>query len=87
LIHKNATAAKVRVLIETKNGTSSWNTVGVSPDVVEASWKALVDSISYHLLKHPREQFRITYLKENRSMIIVMKAGATQQQLNTFLIK
>ena len=49
---QNATAAKVRVLIETKNGTSSWNTVGVSPDVVEASWKALVDSISYHLLKH-----------------------------------
>jgi 2-isopropylmalate synthase len=49
---QNATAAKVRVLIETKNGESSWNTVGVSPDVVEASWKALVDSISYHLLKH-----------------------------------
>jgi 2-isopropylmalate synthase len=49
---QNATAAKVRVLIETKNDESSWNTVGVSPDVVEASWKALVDSISYHLLKH-----------------------------------
>jgi 2-isopropylmalate synthase len=49
---QNATAAKVRVLIETENGESSWNTVGVSPDVVEASWKALVDSISYHLLKH-----------------------------------
>jgi 2-isopropylmalate synthase len=48
---QNATAAKVRVLIETKNSESSWNTVGVSPDVVEASWKALVDSISYHLLK------------------------------------
>ncbi len=48
---KNATAAKVRVLIETKNGNSSWNTVGVSPDVVEASWIALVDSITYHLLK------------------------------------
>jgi len=49
---QNATAAKVRVLIETKNDESSWNTVGVSPDVVEASWKALVDSISYHLMKH-----------------------------------
>lgn len=48
---QHATAAKVRVLIETKNGTSSWNTVGVSSDVVEASWKALVDSITYHLLK------------------------------------
>jgi 2-isopropylmalate synthase len=49
---QNATAAKVRVLIETKNDESSWNTVGVSPDVVDASWKALVDSISYHLMKH-----------------------------------
>lgn len=48
---QNATAAKVRVLIETKNGSSSWNTVGVSSDVVDASWKALVDSITYHLLK------------------------------------
>ncbi len=49
---QNATAAKVRVLIETKNGELSWNTVGVSPDVVEASWIAVVDSINYHLLKH-----------------------------------
>ena len=48
---KNATAAKVRVLIESQNGSSSWNTVGVSPDVIEASWKALVDSLSFHLLK------------------------------------
>ena len=49
---QSATAAKVRVLIETKNSETSWNTVGVSPDVVDASWKALVDSIIYHLLKH-----------------------------------
>jgi 2-isopropylmalate synthase len=55
---QNATAAKVRVLIETKNGESSWNTVGVSPDVVEASWKALVDSISYHLLKHAAKEIK-----------------------------
>jgi 2-isopropylmalate synthase len=55
---QNATAAKVRVLIETKNGESSWNTVGVSPDVVEASWKALVDSISYHLLKHKEKEIK-----------------------------
>jgi 2-isopropylmalate synthase len=55
---QNATAAKVRVLIETKNGESSWNTVGVSPDVVEASWKALVDSISYHLLKHEAKRIK-----------------------------
>lgn len=52
---QSATAAKVRVLIETQNGETSWNTVGVSPDVVDASWKALVDSICYHLLKHRAE--------------------------------
>jgi 2-isopropylmalate synthase len=48
---QSATAAKVRVLIETQNGHDAWSTVGVSPDVIEASWKALVDSLSYHLLK------------------------------------
>jgi 2-isopropylmalate synthase len=48
---KKGTAAKVRVLIETQGETMSWNTVGVSTDVVDASWKALVDSVSYHLLK------------------------------------
>lgn len=51
---QSATAAKVRVLIETQNGSDSWNTVGVSPDVIEASWKALVDSLSYHLLKEKK---------------------------------
>jgi 2-isopropylmalate synthase len=53
---QSATAAKVRVLIETQNGHTSWNTVGVSPDVIEASWKALVDSLSYHLLKSEKRR-------------------------------
>ncbi|MGE5313597.1 MAG: citramalate synthase [Acidobacteriota bacterium] len=48
---KKGTEAKVRVLVETEGESMSWNTVGVSTDVVEASWKALVDSVSYHLLK------------------------------------
>ncbi|MGG1879759.1 citramalate synthase [Paenibacillus campinasensis] len=47
---KDATAAKVRVLIESKNIESSWNTVGVSSNVLEASWEALVDSMRYALL-------------------------------------
>jgi 2-isopropylmalate synthase len=46
------TSAKVRVLITSRDGTSSWNTVGVSPNIIEASWKALVDSIYYYLMKH-----------------------------------
>jgi 2-isopropylmalate synthase len=57
---KKGTAAKVRVLIETEGETSSWNTVGVSNDVVDASWKALVDSVSYHLLKAEESETQTT---------------------------
>ncbi len=46
-----ATEAAVRVLIESTDGTDSWGTVGVSQNVMEASWLALVDSISYKLMK------------------------------------
>ena len=46
-----ATAAKVRVLIESTDGTETWTTIGVSSDVILASWKALVDSIEYKLSK------------------------------------
>jgi len=49
---KDATAAKVRVLIESTDGESVWTTVGVSTDIIEASWHALVDSIEYKLLKN-----------------------------------
>jgi 2-isopropylmalate synthase len=45
------TGAKVRVLITSRDGDTSWNTVGVSNDIIEASWKALVDSIYYFLMK------------------------------------
>ncbi|EFM12671.1 2-isopropylmalate synthase/homocitrate synthase family protein [Paenibacillus curdlanolyticus YK9] len=47
---KDATAAKVRVLIESSNFENTWSTVGVSSNVIEASWEALVDSIRYALL-------------------------------------
>lgn len=45
------TSAKVRVLVESGDGTGKWGTVGVSENVIEASWEALVDSIEYRLLK------------------------------------
>ena len=48
---KSATAAKVRVIIESSDGESSWTTIGVSCDVIEASWIALVDSFEYKLSK------------------------------------
>lgn len=47
----SATAAKVRVLIESTDGNEVWTTIGVSADIIEASWKALVDSIEYKLGK------------------------------------
>lgn len=46
-----ATSAKVRVLIESTDGVSTWTTVGVSYDIIEASWIALVDSVEYKLIK------------------------------------
>ncbi|NPV91198.1 MAG: citramalate synthase [Firmicutes bacterium] len=45
------TAATVRVLIETSDQTDSWSTVGVSENIIEASFKALMDSFNYALLK------------------------------------
>jgi len=46
-----ATAAKVRVLIESSDGQDSWSTVGVSTDIIAASWIAMIDAIEYMLLK------------------------------------
>ena len=45
------TKAKVRVLIESRDHRDEWSTVGVSENVIAASWHALVDSIEYKLLK------------------------------------
>jgi len=45
------TAAAVRVLVESGDGKEKWGTVGVSENVIEASWQALVDSLEYKLYK------------------------------------
>ena len=45
------TAAKVRVLVEWSDGTRSWSTVGVSEDVIEASWDALVSALRLELMR------------------------------------
>jgi len=49
---KDASAAKVRVLIESADAEDSWSTVGVSTDIIEASWLALIDSIEYKLIRN-----------------------------------
>lgn len=48
---EQGTEAKVRVLIESRDNEESWGTVGVSVNIIEASWQALVDSINYKLMK------------------------------------
>ena len=46
----------MRVLIETTDGNEHWGTVGVSENIIEASWQALVDSIEYGILKQRQRQ-------------------------------
>ncbi len=45
------TAARVRVVIGWRDGGADWGTVGVSENVIEASWRALTDSFEYKLFK------------------------------------
>jgi 2-isopropylmalate synthase len=45
----NGTAATTRVLIDTQNGAERWSTVGASTNIIEASWRALADSVEYGL--------------------------------------
>lgn len=55
LDEKSGTAAKVRVLIQSQDDLDSWSTIGVSENIIEASWQALADSIEYKLLKDGAE--------------------------------
>ncbi len=52
------TAAKVRVLIQSRDQKDIWGTVGVSQNIIEASWQALVDSVDFKLLKGPERRGR-----------------------------
>jgi len=51
LASEHGTGARVRVLVESKDKETSWGTVGVSHDIIDASWQALVDAITYKLMK------------------------------------
>lgn len=52
---KSGTGAVTRVLLESRDGHREWSTIGVSPNIIEASWQALVDSIQYGLV-HSEEK-------------------------------
>jgi 2-isopropylmalate synthase len=51
---KEGTAAKVRVLVESADEHGSWSTIGVSTNVIEASWQAIAESVEYALLRAAR---------------------------------
>jgi len=48
---RDGTEAKVRVLIESSDGTARWGTVGVSTNIIEAAWLALVDGLKFKLMR------------------------------------
>ena len=50
---KGGTSATTRVLIDTTDGVGEWTTVGVHANIVEASWHALVDALTYAVLRRP----------------------------------
>ena len=52
------TAAKTRVLVTSGDGEETWGTVGVADNIIEASWRALVDSIEYKLRRDERQSRR-----------------------------
>jgi 2-isopropylmalate synthase len=47
---REGTAAKVRTIIDSANHERAWSTVGVSTNMIEASWHALVDAVAYGLV-------------------------------------
>ncbi len=69
------TAARVRVLIESTDGKRRWGTVGLSDNVVEASWQALVDSVEYKLHKDNAKPRSRAHAKSNGAMPRAARAG------------
>lgn len=52
---KEAAAAVTRVLVESSDGKRTWGTVGVSPNIIEASWQALLDAVEFKLMSDASE--------------------------------
>ncbi len=53
---KGGTASKVRVLIDSSDGKKTWSTVGISSNIVEASWHAMVDGLKYAIDSEKKEE-------------------------------
>ncbi|WP_078428591.1 citramalate synthase [Alkalihalobacterium alkalinitrilicum] len=64
----DATASRVRVLIESSDGKEKWSTIGVSGNIIKASWYALIDSVQYYLLKQD-DQLEVVQQPKTESTI------------------
>jgi 2-isopropylmalate synthase len=64
LTTKDGTGAQTRVLIESGDHESKWGTVGVSENIIQASWQALVDSIDYKLLKEEQNEKKYSQMSK-----------------------
>jgi 2-isopropylmalate synthase len=53
---REGTAARVRVFIESRDNEETWTTIGVSEDIIEASWQALADSFQFKLAKEEQRK-------------------------------
>jgi len=71
----NGTASYVRVLIESGDRHNRWTTVGVSHNIIEASWQALVDSINYKLFKDDPQKWPKPGGKHDSPLVHETKKG------------
>ncbi len=70
LNEKDGTGAKVRVLIDSSSDGESWGTVGVSENIIEASWQALLDGVSYFLLQREQEMSEAKTIPESAASAV-----------------
>jgi len=64
-----ATGAVTRVLLSASDGLGDWTTIGVSPNIIEAAWRALEESIVYGLLRSPVETVEVGYVDQRHKEI------------------
>jgi 2-isopropylmalate synthase len=80
----HGTAAKTRVFIETSDGDSNWATVGVSKDIIEASWIALRDSVEFALMQL-KQQSKLLHAITNALLQSVEQATSSSNELARLL--
>lgn len=77
---ETATRATTRVLIESSDGSNRWGTVGVSENIIEASWEALLDSVEYKLLLDEQKKRRSSAGKKARPVAEKKTRSAAEKE-------